>query len=141
MARQRFDCVRNCIPAGTGDVAVGPGSKRKVVKVVAGGSYDYGEPAVALVSAITDIPLGVVYDYDEGSKKAGVCTKGLIVVEKSVNALTTDVGKQVTASATVKGTVDIATIGGFGVVIAIESTSSKNLLVEISCPALDTQKA
>ena len=141
MARQSFDCVRNCIAAGTGDTAVGATTNKKVVKVVAGGSYDYGEPAVELVSAITDIPYGVQYSHDDAGK-VGICNRGLVVVEKSANAEATDVGKKVTASATVKGAVDIsATTGGFGVVVAIEGTSSKNLLVEITCPQLDTPGA
>ena len=137
MARQKFDCVRSCIPAGTGANAVAATTNRKLVKITAGGVFDYGEPAVELTSAAADKPYGVQYNYDDGAGRVGIAINGLVIVEKAAATEAADVGKEIkpTATANEEGLVDTVATGGFGVVVAIEGGSSKLMLVDLSIPA------
>ena len=141
MARQIFGCVRNCILA-TGDNALAKTDKGLLVTPASGGSFDYGEPAVQK-TPIADAPLtyGVMCGYDDGADRAAISTDGLVVVKKDGNAAAEDVGKRITPSTTKAGHASIADAGGLGLVVAIRGTDSPDLLVDLSVPATDTQKA
>ena len=139
MARQIRGCVRNCIPTTTGDNALGKDDVGMLVSLTADGSYAFGEPGVQK-TPIADNPItyGVHLGWDEGAERSSVSTDGLVIVKKESNAVADDVGKRITTSTTKAGHAAIAAAGGFGLVVAIESTDSPNLLVDLSAPVTDT---
>ena len=133
MARTIKGCVRNCLASETGDTALAKTDKNLLVSLAAGGSYDYGEPMVEKSPITGDpTPYGVHLGYDDGAEKSSVSVDGLVVVVKDANAVAADVGKGIKPSTTKAGHATVVDDGGWYQVVAIESTDSPNLLVDLA---------
>ena len=135
MARQSYGCVRNCIPEMTGDTALTQADRGVLVSLTSDGFYEYGEPGVEKTPISGDPTIyGVEINFDEGAGKCSVSLDGLVIVKKEANAVETDAGKGITPSTTIAGHAAVADTGGFYQIVAIESTESPNLLVDLSAP-------